>query len=219
MDAGELYYALGRRETALELMTRAVRLKPSPRNLYRLGLYYERENDRERARVQFKAALERDPHSLPALLKLAQYAQPDPNDPRLTDEARGYYERVIEVQNSPYGRIRAIPEIVETAYGFAHLALARHYRALGETVKAQGTMSRHCKCSATTARSPTRSTWRGASWGCITPNASGKSSARTCKPCRTWLRCTKRRDAPKTRHAATGVCEAEFRIALNTLLS
>lgn len=138
MDAGELYYALGRRETALELMSRAVRLKPSPRNLYRLGLYYERENDRERARAQFEAALERDPHSLPALLKLAQYAQPDPNDPRLSDEAQGYYERVVEIQNSPYGRIRAVPEIVETAYGFAHFALARHYRALGETVKAQG---------------------------------------------------------------------------------
>ena len=27
---------------------------------------------------------------------------------------------------------------METAYGFAHLALARHYRALGERVKAQG---------------------------------------------------------------------------------
>jgi tetratricopeptide (TPR) repeat protein len=138
MDAGELYYALGRRETALELMTRAVRLKPSPRNLYRLGLYYERENDRARARAQFEAALERDPHSLPALLKLAQYAQPDPDEPRLSDEAREYYERVVEIQNSPYGRIRAVPEIVETAYGFAHLALARHYRARGETVKAQG---------------------------------------------------------------------------------
>lgn len=138
MDSGELYYALGRRETALELMTRAVRLKPSPRNHYRLGLYYERENDRERAHAQFEAALERDPHSLPALLKLAQYAQPDRDNPRLTDEARQYYERVIQIQNSPYGRIRAIPEIVETAYGFAHLALARHYRALNEPVKAQG---------------------------------------------------------------------------------
>ncbi|MCS7209593.1 MAG: O-antigen ligase family protein [Fimbriimonadales bacterium] len=138
LDAGELYYALGRRETAFELMTRAVALKPTPRNLYRLGLYYERENDLERAQQQYQAALERDPHSLPVLLKLARLAQSNPADPRLPDAARRYYERVVEIQNSPYGRVRAIPEIVETAYGFAHLALARHYRALGATVQAQG---------------------------------------------------------------------------------
>ncbi|GIV05719.1 MAG: hypothetical protein KatS3mg016_1294 [Fimbriimonadales bacterium] len=138
MDAGELYYALGRRETAFELMTRSVKLKPSPRNLYRLGLYYEREGDLEKARAQYEAALARDPHSLPALLKLAQLAQPDPNNPRLSEQAKRYYERVVEIKNSPYGQIRAVPEIVETAYGFAHLALARHYRALNETVKAQG---------------------------------------------------------------------------------
>ncbi|MCX7993944.1 MAG: O-antigen ligase family protein [Fimbriimonadales bacterium] len=138
MDAGELYYALGRRETAFELMERSIRLKPAPRNLYRLGLYYERENDMAKAREYYQLALECDPHSLPALIKLARLTQPDPDNPRLTDEARGYYERVVEIQNSPYGRVRAVPEIVETAYGFAHLALARHYRALGETVKAQG---------------------------------------------------------------------------------
>lgn len=138
MDAGELYYALGRRETALELMQRSVRLKPSPRNLYRLGLYYERENDLSKARAHYQAALERDPHSLPALLKLARLAQPDESQPRLTDEAKRYYERVVEIQNSPYGRVRAIPEMVETAYGFAHLALARDYRAQGEMARAQG---------------------------------------------------------------------------------
>ncbi|MCS6918138.1 MAG: O-antigen ligase family protein [Fimbriimonadales bacterium] len=138
MDSGELYYALGRRETALELMTRSVKLKPSPRNLYRLGLYYEREGNLNKAREYYQSALERDPHSLPALLKLARLAQPNEDEPRLNDEAKRRYERVVEIQNSPYGRIRAIPEIVETAYGFAHLSLARHYRALGETVKAQG---------------------------------------------------------------------------------
>ncbi|MFN7161594.1 MAG: tetratricopeptide repeat protein, partial [Fimbriimonadales bacterium] len=106
--------------------------------LYRLGLYYERENDLSKAREYYQAALERDPHSLPALLKLARLAQPDESQPRLTDEARRYYERVIEIQNSPYGRVRAIPEMVETAYGFAHLALARDYRAQGEMARAQG---------------------------------------------------------------------------------
>ncbi|MCS7273514.1 MAG: O-antigen ligase family protein [Fimbriimonadales bacterium] len=137
MDAGELYYALGRRETAFELMQRAVRLKPTARNLYRLGTYYEREGDLAQARMQFQAALKHDPHSLPALLKLAQLAQPDPNTPRLTEEARAYYERIIALQSSPYGRIRAIPQIVETAFGFAHLALARHYRAIGNLNQAQ----------------------------------------------------------------------------------
>lgn len=137
MDAGELYYALGRRETAFELMQRAVRLKPTARNFYRLGMYYEREGDIPQARAQFQAALERDPQSLPTLLKLARLAQPNPDDLRLTDEARAYYERVVALQNSPYGRVRAIPQIVETAFGFAHLALARHYRALGNLKQAQ----------------------------------------------------------------------------------
>ncbi|MCS6923930.1 MAG: O-antigen ligase family protein, partial [Fimbriimonadales bacterium] len=57
MDAGELYYALGRRETAFELMHRAVKLKPSPRHLYRLGLYYERDGEVDRARTFYQAAL------------------------------------------------------------------------------------------------------------------------------------------------------------------
>ncbi|GIV12183.1 MAG: hypothetical protein KatS3mg021_0465 [Fimbriimonadales bacterium] len=136
MELGELYYALGRRETAFTMLEQAVRWKPTPRNLYRLGLYYERDGQPQRAREQFQQVLERDPNNLPALLKLAQMAQPDPNAPRLSDEALRYYQHIVAIEDSPYGRIRAVPEIVETAYGFAHLALARHYQSLGETERA-----------------------------------------------------------------------------------
>lgn len=133
MELGELYYALGRRETAFQLMERAVSWKPSPRNWYRLGLYYDREGNLPQVGSAFQRVLEQDPNSLPALLKLAQIAQPDKTNPRLTDRARSYYEKIIALEQSRYGQIRAVPEIVETAYGFAHLALARHYESLGET--------------------------------------------------------------------------------------
>lgn len=136
MELGELYYALGRRETAFTMLEQAVRWKPTPRNLYRLGLYYERDGQLQRAREQFRQVLERDPNNLPALLKLAQMAQPDPTTPRLNEEALQYYRRIIALEDSPYGRIRAVPEIVETAYGFAHLAAARHYQALDEIERA-----------------------------------------------------------------------------------
>ena len=135
MESGELYYALGRRETGLEMLERAVRMKPSARNWYRLGLYYEREGDRDKARQAFQEALQRDPHSLPALLKLAQYA--GGGSERLNEEALRYYQRVVEIEESPYGRVLAVPQIVETAYGFAHLALAQHYRAMGDTTRAR----------------------------------------------------------------------------------
>ena len=72
-------------------------------------------------------------------------------------------------------RCGAVPEIVETAYRFAHLARR-----------------------ATAARSPICSTWRGAGWGCITPNANGRFSARTYRRCETWRRSTSRRGASKT---------------------
>lgn len=136
MELGELYYALGRRETAFQMMERAVSWKPSSRNWYRLGLYYEREGNLPQAELAFQQVLEQDPNSLPALLKLAQIAQPDKTNPHLTDRARSYYERIIALEQSRYGQIRAVPEIVETAYGFAHLALARHYESLGETERA-----------------------------------------------------------------------------------
>ncbi|MFQ3610273.1 MAG: O-antigen ligase family protein [Fimbriimonadales bacterium] len=135
MESGELYYALGRRETALEMLERAVRMKPSARNWYRLGLYYERDGNPERARQAFQEALLRDPHSLPALLKLAQYTAG--GSKRLNEEALRYYQRVVEIEESPYGQILAVPQIVETAYGFAHLALAEHYRAMGDTPRAR----------------------------------------------------------------------------------
>jgi tetratricopeptide (TPR) repeat protein len=127
MDAGELYYALGRRETAFTLMERAARLKPSPRFWYRLGLYYEREGKQEAARKAFEQVLQIDPNNLPALLKLAQMSSS--GTPRLTPEAMRYYERIVQLERSPYGQVRAVPEMVETAYGFAHLALAQHYEA------------------------------------------------------------------------------------------
>ncbi len=81
--------------------------------------------------------LQTDPNSLPALLKLAQMETPDPTNPVLTPKALAYYERVLRLERSPYGQVRAVPEMVETAYGFAHLALARHYEARGDLARAR----------------------------------------------------------------------------------
>ena len=137
MMAGELYYALGRRDTAFTLIRRAAHLKPSPQYWYRLGLYYEREGEREQARAAFQHVLHLDPNNLPALLKLAQIETPDPTAPALSPQSLKYYERIIQIERSLYGQVRALPEIVETAYGFAHLALARHYEAQGEPARAR----------------------------------------------------------------------------------
>jgi tetratricopeptide (TPR) repeat protein len=137
MDAGELYYALGRRETAFTLMERAIRLKPSPRFWYRLGLYYEREGKHEQARIAFEHVLRLDPNNLPALLKLAQRAAQAARDGMLPPEALRYYQRILELERRPYGQVRAIPDMVETAYGFAHLAMAQHEEARGNPARAR----------------------------------------------------------------------------------
>jgi len=137
MDAGELYYALGRRETAFTLMEHAIRMKPSPRFWYRLGLYYEREGKQKQAQIAFEHVLRLDPNNLPALLKLAQRAAGTAGDGQLPPEAMRYYQRILELERRPYGQVRAIPDMVETAYGFAHLALAQHYEAQGDLVRAR----------------------------------------------------------------------------------
>jgi O-antigen ligase/tetratricopeptide (TPR) repeat protein len=137
MDAGELYYALGRRETAFTLMEHAIRLKPSPRFWYRLGLYYEREGRQKQAQIAFEHVLRLDPNNLPALLKLAQRAAGTAGDGQLPPEAIRYYQRILALERSPYGQVRAVPDIVETAYGFAHLALAQHYEAQGDAARAR----------------------------------------------------------------------------------
>lgn len=137
MDAGELYYALGRRDTAFTLMERATRLKPSPRFWYRLGLYYEREGKREQAKMAFEHVLHIDPNNLAALLKLAQMAGANAQTAMLSPEALRYYERIVQLEHSSYGQVRAVPEMVETAYGFAHLALARYYETQGDLARAR----------------------------------------------------------------------------------
>lgn len=102
--------AIGRYEDAERALKSAIQIEPSTKAWYRLGNLYERMG--KPAEEAWKKALEYDPRNLPAMLKLAK------SDPT-------YYRRIAEIENSPYAQILATPEIVETAYAFANLELAK----------------------------------------------------------------------------------------------
>jgi O-antigen ligase/tetratricopeptide (TPR) repeat protein len=112
-DARSVY---GQPDKALALYHQSLESKPSPRTYYRLGLFYERTGQVEEAKQNFLKALEADPNNLTTLLKLARLAET--SQPQ---EAIKYYLDIVALEQTPYGQVRAVPELVETAYAFANL--------------------------------------------------------------------------------------------------
>lgn len=111
----------------------AIRLAPnSAKGYYQLARVYEKSNKTNEAIEMYKKSLEYDPQSPQTLLMLArQYQLVNKNS-----DALDTYRRMIVLEESPYERVRAVPEIVEPSYIFAHKVLGDDYVAKGETSKA-----------------------------------------------------------------------------------
>lgn len=132
IELADARFALGQQEEAVGLLQCAIRGKPSPRFYYRQGLYDERLGKPEEARKSYLQVLERDPNSLAALLKLARLAEA--TQPQ---EAIKYYLEIAALERTPYGQVRAVPEMVETAYAFANLKVGELRESEGDLKTAE----------------------------------------------------------------------------------
>jgi len=99
---------------------RAVSLQPYfARNRRWLGDLLVRRNRLEEAAATYDQALRLNPHYLEALVRLASVRL------RLgqVTEGKTALQRVLEIERGLYGRIRAVPDLVELSYAHAHLYL------------------------------------------------------------------------------------------------
>ena len=102
---------------------KAIGLEPlSARNYYIMGFLYDQQDSKtEEAAEAYKAAVERDPNSLPSLLALARIYEALGKH----DESIDIYRRMIELEESKYDEVRALPEVIEHRYIFARIALGK----------------------------------------------------------------------------------------------
>jgi len=123
--SGDLSYA----EQAEREIRKAIRLEPTdPKNYYQLARVCERYPRNEDAIRAFQAAIERAPNALEPLLALARRYEAAGRE----KDALWVWKRMVALEDSPYGRIRATPEFAEPRYIFAHEALGREFEQRGD---------------------------------------------------------------------------------------
>ena len=117
----------------LHHLDRAVQLAPTMAlNAYHLGLLAMRAGETERAVAAFRRALEWDPNSPPAWRQLGSlFERTRP------EETLRAARRLLEIEQSPYGRIRPLGEHVDVNYAFGHYWMAEHLRHSGDAVAAR----------------------------------------------------------------------------------
>jgi cytochrome c-type biogenesis protein CcmH/NrfG len=116
-------------EQAERALKKAVSLEPTnPRTYYQLGRAYELYPRYEDAIEAFRQASERDPHSPQIMLALGRRYEAAGKK----KETLAVWRRMVEVEESPYERVKAMPEVVEPAYIFAHAALGAEFERLGK---------------------------------------------------------------------------------------
>jgi len=103
----------------------ACRLTPDTVSYNRLGAFYAQTNDKISALKAFNAGLAYDPKSLQLLMAAAEIKQ-SLND---TSGALGYYLQVAALEVSPFGTVRAIPEVSETRFPIADSSIADIFMA------------------------------------------------------------------------------------------
>jgi len=112
----------------------AIRLEPTDaKNYYHLARVYDYHPRAEDAIRAFQAAIQRDPNALELLLALARRYEEDGR----AKDALGVWKRMVALENSPYGRIRATPEFAEPEYVFAHEGLGRSFEQQGDVQSAR----------------------------------------------------------------------------------
>jgi len=112
----------------LELKT-AIRLEPgSAKSYYQLGKVYEFYPKNEDAIAAFSRALDRSPNAPEVMYALAnRYVKSD-----RAEEALAVWKRMVALEDSPFERVKAAPELVQPEYIFAHIALGQDRERRGD---------------------------------------------------------------------------------------
>ena len=116
-------------ERAESEMLMAIRLEPyTAKNYYQLGRLYEFRHRNDQAVRAFEASIERHPNAPELLMALAGSYEVAGRE----KDALATWRKMVEVENSPYEKVRAIPEMVEPEYIFAHKALGEELERRGD---------------------------------------------------------------------------------------
>lgn len=120
-------------ESALDEAVReygeASRLEPAgTKTHYQLGRAYDFAGMYAEAEKAYSSAVDRDPKSPQNLLALARCYE---KLGRRADALK-IYQRMVEVEESPYETVRAVPELIEPTYIFAHAAIGRDLESRGD---------------------------------------------------------------------------------------
>ncbi|MCW3099133.1 MAG: Lipid core-O-antigen ligase [Chthonomonadaceae bacterium] len=119
LHAAELELFRNRPDEALIALQKSVRTAPTGKALYRLGQLYMNTGDTASAITVLERARQREPRNPQTLHALAKALQ----SANKTDQAAAVYRQITALETMPYGTVRAMPELVETAFAYAHAAL------------------------------------------------------------------------------------------------
>lgn len=123
---------LGRKEEAEEASRRAIDRAGTGKTYYRYGKLLARHGKLEEAAKMHEAARRVEPNNLDNLLALAD-AYAALNRP---GEAEAVWRRMTALYGSDFGRIRAVPELIDWQYGRAYQLLGQAELQRGETARA-----------------------------------------------------------------------------------
>lgn len=116
-------------EDAVQELEKAISLEPgNPKNHYQLGKVYDSYGVGGSTIKAYRAALEWNPNAVEAMVPLARAYDYTGQHP----ESVKVWKRMVEVENSPYEQIKAVPELVTPEYVFAHAELGHEDERQGD---------------------------------------------------------------------------------------
>ncbi len=105
---------------AERLLVGATQMAPCGKTFYRLAQFYMKTTRLDDALRMFEEARSREPRNVQNLRALGDaYRQA-----HKLEDAKRVYEIVTELERGVYGKVRAMPEVIEAEFGYSHIGLA-----------------------------------------------------------------------------------------------
>ncbi len=120
LDIASMEQRMSQPDAARDALNDAVHRARIGKTWYRLGQFYAHSDQLDQAIGAFRESQALEPHNLQNLKALGD-AQVKAGK---TDDAVRTYHAITDLEHSPYGLVRAMPEMVETDFAVAHAALA-----------------------------------------------------------------------------------------------
>lgn len=114
-----IYAGTRRPQEAEDALQKAVSVAPSGRTYYRLAQFYVQQKQLDKAINAFEASRKLEPRNVQNLRALADCYR----EAQRTPDAKRTYELVTDLEQGVYGRVRAMPEMIEAEFAFAHIGL------------------------------------------------------------------------------------------------